>query len=489
MALPQNMGFFEWLFQLGIGLEGDPGYYEGGEATEAEFRNLFTIATNEINNLNPDNPVREQYYQWLEQMGAIEGDPTFYTSEEAAPGDFTNLINVASGFFSETEGEIDTSPAEPIGVMPGGETIRVGDQWYQAYEFPAGSGEFMVFQYNNREQVVATFGDIPGFQDRSETWLNQNAIVQASAEEVIGETVSFQRFTTTLMEDAAAAAGVRDPSLIGRIASNPEMQQILAQAIAGDWTAQQVLAEQRQTNFWKNELYPGIETFYGRSIDPEREYQRYIQEVEPALEALGYERGPDGSYKNQVARMLDNNIDASLFVSQAPVFVRAVQNSEFASVLNQWAESELGREVGFNDWFDLMAGQAQPELEEVAERATLQYVAQQQGVSVTEGQIEDIARRSQLSEAEALQAFGGFQRAVLATSAFRRSRFSEDDVLRAFAGVDPSQGSIEEVKLEVAKIAREEGLLDDEKLNFYIGFTPQGTPMRPGLQALAAEGA
>jgi hypothetical protein len=43
--------------------------------------------------------------------------------------------------------------------------------------------------------------------------------------------------------------------------------------------------------------------------------------------------------------------------------------------------------------------------------------------------------------------------------------------------------------MRVAKIVRENDLFDDEKISFYVGFTPAGTPVRPGLQPLAPEGA
>jgi hypothetical protein len=49
--------------------------------------------------------------------------------------------------------------------------------------------------------------------------------------------------------------------------------------------------------------------------------------------------------------------------------------------------------------------------------------------------------------------------------------------------------SADEVRLKVAKIARENDLFDEEKVSFYIGYTPAGTPVRPGLATLAPEGA
>lgn len=409
-------------------------------------------------------------------------------------GEVSDTIRELGGGGEATadDGVVDNDPvdiAKP-GVMPGGKLIRVGDEFYQAYEFPPGSGNFMVFQYDNRDQVIETFGDIPAYEERSLKWLNEHGIVQADANEVIGETVDFHRFTATLMQDAAMAAGIRDPSLIGRIASDPEMQQIMAQAIAGDYTPQQVLAEQRKTDFWKNVLYPGIERFYSMSDNPESDYREYMAAVEPALEALGYERGADGTYKNQIKRMLDNEIDASTFLGQVPTYIRATQNAEFAAVLDRWADQELGRNVDFNDWFDLLAGASVPELESIAEKAMLAYEAQTRGANISDDQIEQLAARTQLTQAQAVAALSGFNEAVLALGDEGLSRYglSRDAVLSASAGITDAEGrSPDELRLLVAKTARELDLFDEEKINFYVGFDTQGRPVRPGLTALTPE--
>lgn len=386
------------------------------------------------------------------------------------------------------------------GILQGGFLLEVpvGDntqanRFYAVYEFPAGSRQFVAYQFNDLEQVKATFGvDRPNFLVRRESWFNQSVLAEGAAEEVIGREGSWARFTRDLMFDAAAAAGARDPTQAGRLASNPEMQQIMAQAIAGDWTPQQVLAEQRKTDFWKNELYPGIENFYTRTDNPERAWKEYQANVRPALQALGYEPDASGTFNTQLKRMLDKKIDAGAFLQQVPTFIRATQNADFAATLNQWAEQDLGKSVDFNDWFDLMAGESSPELDAVAEKATLAFSAQQQGSNVSQRQIEDLAARSQLSEAEAVAAFSEFNRSVLALgeSGLQRGGLTRDEVLSMAAGVDPQSGrSIDEVRLQVAKIARENDLFDEEKINFFVGFTPQGTPERPGLQALSPEGA
>ena len=193
---------------------------------------------------------------------------------------------------------------------------------------------------------------------------------------------------------------------------------------------------------------------------------------------------------SQIKRMLDLGIDDQTFLSQAPVFAQAQQNLQFAEVLNQWATRDLGREIGFNDWFDLLAGESIPELEQLAERATLAYMSQEASANITEAQVERLAERTDLSQADAARLFSDYNQAILALgeSGLRRGGLTRDDVLSAYAGVNPESGrSIEEVRLAAAKLAKEEDLFDEAKVNFYIGFGAQGTPQRPGLTALAPE--
>lgn len=434
---------------------------------------------------NPNRPEQEgrsvdeiaQEY-WEVQLPALRGDSP----------------RTGGGGGATEGGTTDADPGTLPGVLGGGQTIRVragGEtRQYQIYEFPPGSGNFVSYQFNDRQQLVDTLGQDFDITSRSQAWFDENVLAEADAEEVIGQEGNFQELTDDIMREAAQEAGVRDPGLVGRMASDPEMQEVMAQAFIGEWSEKQVRAAQRQTNFWKNELYPGIENFYDSSAEPERAWKEYQRTVEPALSKLGYERGPDGTYKDQVARMLEQKIDSETFLQQVPTFVRATQNAEFATALNEWAERDLGKNIEFNDWFDLMAGEAQPELEDVAEKATLAWIAENQSANVSQQQIEQLAAKSQLSEREAVAAFTEFSRSVIATDGFKRSQLSEDDALRAMAGIDPKGDfNIEEARLEVAKLARENDLFDEEKISFFTGFDEQGRPQRPGLQQLTPEGA
>src|SRR5690606_38626671 len=212
--------------------------------------------------------------------------------------------------------------------------------------------------------------------------------------------------------------------------------------------------------------YPGIERFYGKTSQPEQAWANYVANVTPALRQLGYEPDANGTFNEQIKKMLDSGIDDQAFLSMSSVFARAQQNLQFAQVLNQWAQRDLGREIGFNDWFDLLAGESIPELEQLAERASLAYMAQEASANITQAQVERLAERTDLSEQEAARLFRDFNQAVLALgeSGLRRGGLTRDEVLSAAAGINPDSGrSIEEVRLAVAKLAQEEDLFDEEK--------------------------
>jgi hypothetical protein len=332
---------------------------------------------------------------------------------------------------------------------------------------------------------------VPGWTDWTEQTLRDhvNGAIGA-AEEVIGMSGNWNVFSTEIVQEAARRAGVNDPTLIGRMMSDPEMQRIMVQAGVGNWTGAQILAEQRKTAFWTDTLYPGIKAFYGQTTEPEKAWTNYNENVSPALTALGYAKDADGTYNTNIKKMLDNGVDSQVFLENVPVFQQAVQNSKFFEVYRQRAQVELGKDVTFGDWFSVIKGEAAPELMQVAEGATVAYQAQQADFGLDETMLQRLIDERDLSEAEARNVFSEVNQAVLALGedGLLRGGLSRDDILSAAAGIAPNSAmSADRVKLRVAKIAQENDLFDEEKLQFYVGFSPSGTPTRPGLGVLAPE--
>jgi hypothetical protein len=389
----------------------------------------------------------------------------------------------------DTGGKTDADPDTLPGVLAGGTTVRVnagGGQyrWYQTYELPPGSGNWVSFQFSDFKQAEAALGEGFEFNAKTQAWYDKAVVSEGQSEEITGLAGNWTRYSRELARDAAVAAGVRDPTLLGKMLSDPEMKNILAYAAAGDWTPEQILAEQRKTSFWQNVLYPGIKNFYGRTTEPEKAWTNYQDNVIPALTQLGYDI--------YIHRMLNAGIDAQIFLENAPVFQQAIQNRDFFEVYKQRAAAELGKTVTFGDWFSVLKGEAAPELMKVAEGATVAYTAQQSDFGLSETMLQRLIAERDLSAEEARNVFSDVNQAVLALgeAGLKRGDLTRDDILSASAGIAPNSNlSADQVRLKVAKLAQENDLFDEEKLQFYVGFDPTGRPTRPGLASLSPEGA
>ena len=315
------MNFWEWLAQAGL-IGGDPSYYSSGQASPDEVKHAVRTAIGNLASASDPNAAQD-FYTRLQQASGFSGDAGYYARGEAAPGEIENLINVTGDALKANPNATTGTPqvpaapnpnepgappapvvGTPTGVLAGGKTFRVQQtdgtyRWYQAYEMPPGSSQYVAYQFNDVKQVEAAFGTVPPYLSLSKTWFDQMAPGGAvgAAEEVIGMAGNWNTFSQQIMQEAAQRAGISDPTLVGRMWSDPEMQQIAAKATVGNWTPEQILAEQRKTAFWKNTLYPGIESFYGRTTEPEKAWSDYAANVSPTLEALGYQRDAAGTFK------------------------------------------------------------------------------------------------------------------------------------------------------------------------------------------------
>lgn len=388
------------------------------------------------------------------------------------------------------------------GVMPGGELIQVkrdgqDDLFIQAYEYPPGSGNFVAWQYEGADQLEATFGpDWMLAQPRrmvDQGWFNQNVNVSDSIGEILGIDISFGTYMQNVVNDVISESAITDPSIIGQIANDTGIQNLIAQSVVEGWTDEQLQGEIRLSDFWTQTLYPGIENFYASgALNPEEEWARYMAKMEPALRSLGIDDGGDG-YRSEIGDYINAGVDPDLAVEMVPVFQRAANSPQYAAALDQWMQSELDTALDFDTWFDVLAGQATPDIQQVVEQAQLQFVANQQSLALDAEQITRVAELSDLSEAQAAQAFEQVSAQLLALgdSGLQRYGLSEDDILASQTGIEATSGrSISEIKQLARKTALELGLADDRKINLYVGYDPtRGTPTRPGLGSLAPTGA
>ncbi len=326
-----------------------------------------------------------------------------------------------------------------------------------------------------------------------DTWL------LGDADMFVGQTGTYQGFFSDLMREAGLEAGSRNAGWAGRFANDAEVQRIIAMSTQGNWSDARQLAELRLTGIYQ-ELYPGLDTLISAgSVNPENDWHIYMADVSEGLSALGYAKDTDGTYRSLMADMLGQQITAGEFKEFVPVFVRAEQSPEFAAALNKWTEQDLGMSIGFEEWFDVLAGTSTPELNQVVEKATLQFVADSSGTTLSDEQISRLAELTEISEQQMRLAFNEAEQALLSVGSGDLARFGLTEqalVSAAFglesAGADPlSTDGTPFTSAEISKRARkariELGLEDDRKANFFVGFDPQGRPTRGGLAASAPE--
>lgn len=417
---------------------------------------------------------------------------------------FSDLLSGAAGIVTDPSGPpgAEGSTDEYPGVMPGGELIQVArpgqdDLFIQAYEYPPGSGQYIAWQYEGVEQLEAVFGPDWALQQPrrmvDQDFLRDSVTISDAVGEILGIDISFRTHMQNIVDGVISESAITDPTMVGLMANDPGIQDLIAQSVAAGWTAEQLQAEIRLSDFWTETLYPGIETFYAAgSLNPEEDWARYMAKMEPALRALGVDDGGDG-YRSEIGDYIDAGVDPDLALEMVPVFQRAATSPQYASTLDAWMQRNLGVSLDFDTWFDVLAGQATPDIQAVVEAAQLQFAADQQSLALEADQITRIAELSDLSEREAAQAFEQVSAQLLALGDTGLARYglSEDDILSSQTGIEATSGrSISEIKQIARKTALELGLADDRKINLYVGYDPtRGTPVRPGLAGLNPIGA
>ncbi len=434
------------------------------------------------------------------------------TAEALIRGGNDGGINFSELDIDELTGQVlgDEAFSDPSGIMDGGrltKIVRPGQDplWAMTYEV---GGIQHVYTFDSIEQMYAALGRNAvtsgefGYLELSEDTLNDgDTWVLGSAAAFVGDTgQTYQQYFDDVMRQAALEAGVRNPGKLGEYLSDPTIQRIIAEGQAADWSEARIKAEIRNTDYYQNTLYPGIISFLEQGVpDPEAAWRRYATDVESSLSALGYSRDADGTYSTLVGDMLGRGIKAEDFTAFAPTFVRAEQSQDFADVLNQWTERDLGRSIEFEDWFSVLEGTTTPDIAEVVERATIQFQAERTDTALSPQQISRLSELTEFSEAQLATAFSQAEQALLAVGRQELGRFGLTEsalVNSAFGvetlGADPISTSGEaltanEVQRRVQKAATELGIQDDRKAQLFVGFDQRGRPVREGLRAVRPE--
>jgi hypothetical protein len=440
--------------------------------------------------------------------GAGSGLLEQLASGEFSDGAYTGAVEAGEGGAAEGTGTIEDDPAnapddvtgKPGDIMQGGQATRIvvpggKDIWAVTY---MADGIEHVYTFESKEAMIKGMGEdwadagVKVLQDSEvndgDTW------IIGSGESMVGQgQQTYANYWGEIKEEAALEAGSRNPGLIGEYLADPEVQRIIAESAHGDWSEERTQAEIRNTAFYQTVLYPGISAFMEQGVsNPEAAYNEYMAEVSQGLALLGYERDADGTYRSTMAQLLGQGLQAKDFNRFAVSFKRAEESQDFAAALSQWTERDLGEALTFENWLDVLDGEvAGSALGDVVEKATLQYLSDQQGLDVDAGLIDRIGAETDLSEGSAKQAFEEVQASLLALGDVGLERYglTVDDITSASTGIKSVSGrSISDIKRLASKTATELGLADDRKAKLYIGYSPQGTPQRTGLRALAGQG-
>jgi len=488
---------------------------DGAFAQTGEYANIIRTL---FERTEADSTERQQAVDLLDEAGFWEStdDLNFWVNFDGNSRDLQSLESAAEarlpdmfGADGQAVGRQTTGGATTIpGIMSGGTLTRIDRAgqdtlWGMTYRV---QGIEHVYTFDSFEAMQAALGNDAvtsgkyGFMTLDEGTLNDgDTWVLGDAAVFAGQTGSYNSFFDDLMKEAALEAGVRNPGLVGDFLSQPDIQRIMAEGQAGSWSSARIQAEVRNTGYYQNTLYPGINTFLQRgSTNPEGEYLQYVNNVSDSLDMLGYQRDANDTYRTLAGEMLDKGISAEEFTTFAPTFVRAEQSQDFAGALNKWTERDLGQSIGFEDWFDVLAGSSTPELQAVVEKATLQFAADSTSTILSNDQITRLANLTDISEAQMRVAFTSAEEALLTVGGADLARFglSEEALVSAAFGVGSSGAdplstdgdfTAGEIRRRAKKAATELGIQDDRKAQFFVGFDSFGSPRRQGLTASAPE--
>lgn len=109
------MDFWTWLVSVGA-ISGDPTYYSSGKAAPGEYTHAMQVAVDFFKANPAQAPL---FYSQLASAGLFQGDPTYYSSGQAQPDEFTNLVNVVGTALAGAGGQVATAPGSGPDVVSG----------------------------------------------------------------------------------------------------------------------------------------------------------------------------------------------------------------------------------------------------------------------------------------------------------------------------------------------------------------------------------
>lgn len=405
----------------------------------------------------------------------------------------------------------DFENVKQTGALGGGTLIRVHrpdreDLYLISYHIPnTKPDEWIYYQFSPEDttgngtpdQVEGALGPAPSVVVIDEAQLERrdgkNMFFGGDASEVTsGDTGgTFAQYWSDVMRTSLIAGGVTDPGIQGKLMNDPQYASLAAKAGLGIITDLQMEAEFRNLGIYQ-EVYPGIDFFTKRGdVNPEVSWRNYQTQVTPLLRELGYVPGVDGNYNEDIKDFLDKGIDASELQEFAPTLKKIQQNPGLKAQMDAWAVYTIGRTLDFDEFADVLQGTTDPELNSVIDNATLAFQAEQAGLQISVDEIKRISERTDMTEAEALQAFTSADAALLSIGEQELAGYgvTRGDFLDVAVGDVPRSGVSRASVLNLQdKLFTERGLSDNAKAGFFLGFSDTGQAQRQGLTPLAGQG-
>lgn len=499
-GIPQGMDFFQWLFQLGLGsIKGDPNYYASGAAQPEEYRNLFQLATNEINTLPTDNPVRQQYYEFLEGLGSFSGDPAYYANGEAAPEEFSNLISVVSTHFAATGGQPgsvepgqgpqneNTIPPLEILSSPSLQILkdsRTGLSYAQ-YKLPNTTNQFLLFEIEP-EQLKALGLQTQGVLNFNTAVRQSNIHFGGNIAEVEG-TGNFEEEV-----DRVVSLALDQRNLPDWIAQDEAALALLYVSVTeerdDDWFFEQIETLQSFKN-----RYPNLQKLKGLGLNTGEAIQAFT-EFETRLKTLHSAAGfsPDAITPSTVGDLVSKGYSIDQVTESYGVWKRMNDHAPALNAFNEVLVAAGRSPLNATQMYDFLRGQAPQELYDIYEASAINEAAEATGFGslFTGDDALSLALETSrdLSHDEAFQKFSNVAAQALR---FRHELEVEqygldiDDLIDVSFGRAPRSGrtsaDVAEVLTRITKAA--EGALG-ERIRPFFGFDQEGRPQARSFGSL-----
>jgi hypothetical protein len=485
--------FWKWLVSVGA-IAGDPTYYSSGQAKPEEYTHALKVAM-DFFKTNPEQSA--SFYSQMESLNLFEGDPNYYSSGSASPEDLSHFVDVVSA---------NLASATPVGGGNASGTllpIMTGDiQWYRdasgkywaAYKLPY-SERRAVFEATT-EQLDSIFGAgvRPAATETTLDALLRNSLYTFSGS--IVEVAKEGNFTAEAKD--AITLAMNDGILPSWLPASGEVMDIIYLAEAEnksvDWTIDQIA----KTASFTQRFGSAVDLFKQQAglstSDAVSAYLEYEQGVSNLLRDRGMDTAMAGPSLVTSLVSKGHSLDDVSFVFET--FDRMEDNAESIAAFNEILVAKgLNPLAGAADVFTFMSGQAPKEMYDLWEASSVLEAATASGlaagVSAEEAINMALKTPGVTTFGAALQGFTEASKLLLqfrSEVALDQYGLNFDDVVDMSLGLAPRSGqSVAELSMGMSRAVKAAQAFISGGVNPYTGFSSTGTPQQASLGGLRTD--